>query len=337
MSENKKPTLFWRWIAIGFSIVGILVAFAIPKDPNNVSSDKTNMIAPPPLNPYPHAAAGAGIVEAFHEDIFLGNPVGALVEDIFVSVSDIVKKDQPLYTLDTRAIRAQLEVDKAKVEEARSQFLKAEDLYLRVLPLIGTGAVSNEEISIRTYDYEIAKGLLKSAEEQVQADLTQLQIHTIRAPKDGKILRHTIRKGDYLQQITGEEGPVIMMGDVNILQMRVDIDEQVAPRVIPGKPAVAYPKGLFRRKIPLKFLRIEPYVVPKKSLTGASDERVDTRVLQVLFTFEPPKDFPVYVGQQFDVFIEADPLPPYDLDVDNDATADASDVSDQKPVETMNA
>jgi HlyD family secretion protein len=44
--------------------------------------------------------------------------------------------------------------------------------------------------------------------------------------------------------------------------------------------------------------------VPKKSLTGDSTERVDTRVLQVIFSFEPG-ELPIYVGQQMDVFIEA--------------------------------
>ena len=48
-------------------------------------------------------------------------------------------------------------------------------------------------------------------------------------------------------------------------------------------------------------------MLPKKSLTGDSAERVDTRVLQVLYSFDP-KSLPVYVGQQMDVFIEAPPI-----------------------------
>jgi HlyD family secretion protein len=66
---------------------------------------------------------------------------------------------------------------------------------------------------------------------------------------------------------------------------------------------VAYLKGSSRRTIPLAFVRIEPYIVPKKSLTGDNTERVDTRVLQIIYHFAPPA-FPVYAGQQVDVFIE---------------------------------
>jgi hypothetical protein len=68
--------------------------------------------------------------------------------------------------------------------------------------------------------------------------------------------------------------------------------------------ATAYVRGNREIKTPLTFFRIEPYVVPRRSLTGDSTERVDTRVLQVIYAFEGGK-LPIYVGQQMDVFIDA--------------------------------
>ncbi|MGH8067885.1 MAG: hypothetical protein ACRERE_22195 [Candidatus Entotheonellia bacterium] len=47
--------------------------------------------------------------------------------------------------------------------------------------------------------------------------------------------------------------------------------------------------------------------MPKRSLTGDATARVDTRVLQRLYSFDRD-DLPVYVGQQMDVFIETPPL-----------------------------
>jgi hypothetical protein len=93
------------------------------------------------------------------------------------------------------------------------------------------------------------------------------------------------------------------LGDTETLQVRADIDEVNAPLVMPGSPAVAYLKGFTDKAIPLTFDRIEPYIVPKRSLTGDNRERVDTRVLQVIYRFEKPS-FSVYVGQQVDVYIE---------------------------------
>jgi hypothetical protein len=87
----------------------------------------------------------------------------------------------------------------------------------------------------------------------------------------------------------------------------VDIDEHNIPRFHPGAPARATPRGDAGHPTPLRFVRVEPFVVPKKSLTGDNTERVDTRVLQVIYALET-NERPVYVGQQMDVFIEAPPL-----------------------------
>ncbi|MDQ6630732.1 MAG: secretion protein HlyD, partial [Verrucomicrobiota bacterium] len=86
-------------------------------------------------------------------------------------------------------------------------------------------------------------------------------------------------------------------------QIRADVDEQNAPLVLPNQPAVAFLKGSTQNSIPLRFVRIEPFVIPKKSLTGDSAERVDTRVLQIIFEMDRPPT-PIYVGQQVDVYIK---------------------------------
>jgi HlyD family secretion protein len=91
------------------------------------------------------------------------------------------------------------------------------------------------------------------------------------------------------------------------LHVRVDIDENDAWRLRTGAPAVAFVRGNPELKTPLQFVRIEPYVVPKVSLTGQTTERTDTRVLQVVYSFEQAA-LPIYVGQQMDVFIEAPPV-----------------------------
>jgi hypothetical protein len=97
----------------------------------------------------------------------------------------------------------------------------------------------------------------------------------------------------------------MILGDVEHLQVRADVDEQNAPRLQAGQTATAYLKGDTTQPIELSFVRIEPFVIPKVSLTGASTERVDTRVLQVIYSFKRPQDRPVYVGQQVDLFVKS--------------------------------
>ena len=68
--------------------------------------------------------------------------------------------------------------------------------------------------------------------------------------------------------------------------------------------AIGFLRGNNQIKTPLHFVCFEPYVVPKVSLTGDSTERVDTRVLQVIYSFERG-NLPIYIGQQMDVYIDA--------------------------------
>jgi hypothetical protein len=98
--------------------------------------------------------------------------------------------------------------------------------------------------------------------------------------------------------------PLMLIGDTQTLVVRVDIDENDAWRIRREAPATAFVRGNRDLNTRMKFVGIEPYVVPKRSLTGDSTERVDTRVLQVLYSFKRG-ELPVYVGQQVDVSIDA--------------------------------
>ena len=61
----------------------------------------------------------------------------------------------------------------------------------------------------------------------------------------------------------------------------------------------------------------EPYVIPKQSLTGSNTERVETRVLQVLYALPEKTAIPLYIGQQMDVYIEA-AKPAQGVDLESD-------------------
>jgi HlyD family secretion protein len=157
-------------------------------------------------------------------------------------------------------------------------------------------------------DIDIARAEIAAAEAQVQAVKTDIERLTIRAPVHGQILQVNIRGGEFAQS-GALHTPLILLGSIDRLHVRVDVDEHDAWRIQPQAPAMAFVRGNRDLHMPLQFVRIEPYIVPKRSLTGESTERVDTRVLQVIYSFER-RDLPVYVGQQLDVFIEALPLEP---------------------------
>src|SRR5215813_3719123 len=151
-------------------------------------------------------------------------------------------------------------------------------------------------------DITIARSEVAQAEAQVKLVSTNIERLTVTAPIDGIILQKRVRLGQFAQCGPSSESLMIMGGGA-YLNIRADIDESDAWRVRPNTASVAYVRGDTKQKIPLEFVRFEPYVLPKKSLTGDSTERVDTRVLQVIYRVKD-QNAPVHVGQQMDIYIE---------------------------------
>jgi HlyD family secretion protein len=154
-------------------------------------------------------------------------------------------------------------------------------------------------------DIEVARAAVQLAQSQVDSIMISLERLIIRAPMDGEILQLNIRLGQYAAFAWKE--PMIVLGDIHRLHVRVDIDENDLPYFSVGAEAVATLKGRPRVRFPLKVVYVEPYVIPKQSLTGYNSERVDTRVLQVIYELPEDRAFDVYVGQQMDVYLKAVP------------------------------
>jgi HlyD family secretion protein len=68
---------------------------------------------------------------------------------------------------------------------------------------------------------------------------------------------------------------------------------------------VVSPRGASGRQVKASFVRAEPLVVPKRSLTNSASERVDVRVLQVIYALPESAKGTFRVGQQVDAFIQA--------------------------------
>jgi RND family efflux transporter MFP subunit len=272
---------------------------------------------PPPHKPFKEAVAATGILEALSENVAIGVPLPGLVTEVMVKVNDRVEKDQPLMKLDDRDLlaeqlsnKAQQEISRAQIIVSEAQLAKLESQLQRLNAVTDTRAVSRDELENRRQDVAVSQAQLVAAKAQLAAAETAMErINllierlTVRAPREGTIIQVNVRAGEYAA--TSPKSPAMILGETEKLQVRADIDEQNATRIRAGQAAFGYLKGDPTITFPLEFIRIEPYVIPKVSLTGSSTERVDTRVLQIIYSMERPKDPPLYVGQQVDVFIEA--------------------------------
>ena len=272
---------------------------------------------PPAPKPYAQSVSATGILEALSENVAIGVPQPGLVTEVKVKVNDTVKAGDVLFRLDDRDLRAQeisttarMAVAQAKIAVAAAQLAKLEAQLTRLTSVTDPRAVSLDDLENRKQDVAVAQAQLAAARADLAATEGELKSIallidrlTVRSPRDGTVIQVNIRAGE--SAATAPRNPAMIVGETASLQVRADVDEQNATRIRPGQKGHASLKGDPSVSFPLEFVRVEPYVIPKVSLTGAGTERVDTRVLQVIFSLNRPDDPPLYVGQQVDVFIEA--------------------------------
>jgi RND family efflux transporter MFP subunit len=299
------------FLALAGLSLAVAVALATHQEP-----PKPEPASQPAQAPFRYYIGGGGIVEASTRNLSIGTSIAGVVQSVPVKIGDKVKAGDPLFVIDDRELRASLLTKqaslvkaRASLEEAKASWRNYACQYNLVKNVTDRRAVSRDDLEQRRNaellyraKIETAKADVESAEAELNAARTDLERLTVRAPVDGEVLQVNIRPGEYAA--TGAlDTPLVRFGAVDRLHVRVDIDENDAWRFQPGAQARAYIRGNRDLNAPVTFSSVEPYVVSKTQLTGSSTERVDTRVLQILYSFDR-NALPVYVGQQMDVFIE---------------------------------
>ena len=325
------------------------------------AAEKIPKVAPlvePPRQSFRSGISGTGLIEARAENISLGTAVAGIVLEVHVTNAQLghrVKAGTPLFRVDDRHLRAQLNMEKAKLKLAEVQLERIEqmprpeeippseakvkvaeanrtrlkDLLDRGEQLLGKKVMSEEEFTSRRFtflaadqqwqqavaedqllksgswkpDKTVSQASVEAARATVANMETEIERCLVRAPVDGQILKIDVRPGEYVNAAASKA--LILLGDLDRLRVRVDIDEQDIPRFQSTGRATATLRGAADKQLKLEFVRVEPYVIPKKAFTGDNTERIDTRVLQVLYEVNSEQTG-VYVGQQVYVSIECD-------------------------------
>jgi multidrug resistance efflux pump len=289
-------------IAIGAALPGLVLEVYVP-------SSKVGQ----------HVAAGAPLFRI--DDRHLKAQLGVAEAQLKLEISRLTR-------LQKQPRPEELPPSLAKVNAATAKAARTKDVYLRAKSLIRREAISQEEFVDRRLtfeeaaqaqaqaqaeydllkagawkpDLEIADATVKEAQASVDQLKTEIDRALVVAPVDGVVLQVDVRPGERITEMTTK--PLMMLGAIDTVHVRIDVDERDIDRFRPGAPAKAYPRGASTCELSLRFVRLEPFVIPKKSLTGENTERVDTRVLQVIYALDRGQDR-VYVGQQLDVFIQS--------------------------------
>ena len=215
----------------------------------------------------------------------------------------------------------------AKLREAEANLVDQNDQLARARRMRSQRAIGEEDVVRREQATSVSREQVRRAEadltlmkkgawkpdlqissasvDQARAMLDQTEMElerlTVRALSAGQVLQVNVRPGEYVN--TQASTALIVLGNLEQLHVRVDIDEHDIPRFDEKAKAKGTLRGDPSQGFDLECVRVEPYVIPKKSLTGDNTERVDTRVLQVIYAVKGSKR-PLFVGQQVDVFID---------------------------------
>lgn len=257
---------------------------------------------PPPATPFANSIAGIGVIEPKSEVINIGTELSGVVREVLVKVGDKAPKGTALFILDDRATQAKTATLKAQLATARIDAADAADdynNYRKLYALPQKSPVSKRAFYQRKFAHLKAQAKLKEIMAQINENKTNLERLTVTAPLDAEILSVDIRVGEFAQAGTNAQ-PLMRLGDTSALYVRVEIDEENAAKINPTTEARAFARGQTNTPIALNFVRFEPLIKPKQNL-AVSGQRVDTRVLQVIY--KVADDSPLFVGQQLDIFI----------------------------------
>lgn len=264
--------------------------------------------------------AGAGVVEPSSELIEIGSHQAGVVDRILVAAGDQVGAGALLFTIDSRDARARVDEAAARVERLRSAIGASQtslNVARRQLALYENvtdqRAVSRQEVIERRGVAEdaaarlaVSRAELTEAQAALRSARVALDLHQVRAPRAAQVLQVRTRAGEFAPagQMSNNAEALMTMGVTLPLHVRVDIDENEIERVDLGKPAIVSARGDAASRVRATFVRAEPLVVPKRSLTNAATERVDVRVLQLIYAL-PQEGHRLFSGQQVDAFVSA--------------------------------
>ncbi len=269
--------------------------------------------------------AGAGVVEPSSELIAIGSHLPGVIDRVYVSPGDAVPAGAPLFSIDSREARAAIAEARAR-RGSLAQQLAAAQTSLNVAQqqlalyrgIADPRAVSRQEVISREgivadarAQMSVVRAQIGEADAAINAAEVRLARHTVRAPTTATVLQVEARAGQFAT--AGPAGgntsdPLVTMGVTQPLHVRIDIDENEIERIAMGQPATISPRGSGGVTARAIFVRAEPLVVPKRSLTNSASERVDVRVLQVIYAL-PANATGFVIGQQVDGFVPARTAP----------------------------
>ena len=149
----------------------------------------TEAPSPPPESSFPNSVAGVGLVEACTENIAVGTHIAGIVQKVFVGVGQHVSAGDPLFEIDNRHLRAQLEFQRAALGVASAELADLENQLGRAERLARQKVISVDELDRHRFAARTHRARVLQAEAASKASETEIARSRVTAPIDGEILK----------------------------------------------------------------------------------------------------------------------------------------------------
>jgi len=295
-------------ILFGVACAGLLAGLAAAF----LFSAKSRPLPPayaPPANPYASGIYAEGIVESDQpsgKNVNIYPEVSGTVAAIPVTEGQLVKRGDVLMKIEDSIPRSSVELARANFKTAQDTLAK-----LQAVRALDPGAISQDQLDTQANTAAALKATVVYQE-------ALLAKYTLAAAQDGVVMSINTSVGAYVSpqgvydSYTEGATPVLALGSPpDRLNVRCYVDEILVPHLPPPERISA--RMTVRGSatvVPLIYVGVQPFVSPKIELSDQKQERVDVRVLPVIFRIAPAPGLRLYPGELVDVYIGEKPPSP---------------------------
>lgn len=267
MAKQKRSSnrlLYWL---IGGAILIIIILF-VARSMGLVGKPKEMEVefAKAKLTTITEKVSASGTVQPVTE-VKLAPEVSGEIRELLIEEGDSVNRGQMLVKIRPDIWLSQLERSEAALNQqkanfvssqaalsrAEATFIRAQQEYERQKKLWDEKVISEAEWQLAQQNYKVAENDLKSAKQSLEASRyvvrsseasvrearENVQLTSVTAPMDGIVSKLSVKKGERVvgtQTMAGTE--MMRIADLNIMEVRVDVNENDIVRVHLGDTAL---------------------------------------------------------------------------------------------------
>ncbi len=155
----------------------------------------------------------------------VGTQVSGVIKKLYVDYNSVVKKGQVLAEIDKVPLIANIDDANATLANAQAEVAYNEANYKRIKALFDKQLVAQSDFDQATFNYNIAKATLKTAQVKYDKAKIDLDYATIQSPINGVILNRAVNEGQTVAASFSTPTLFTIANDLTQMEVAANVDE----------------------------------------------------------------------------------------------------------------